>query len=399
MCKAKKGMGTILCDASTQQRANRKAHYHPVEEVKLKGLENPILIYLVTPLRNRKLRHASEAAGPMISLVGRQMILEGIVKRGKQVLGNEEGGAIIVKGQAGIGKTKLVTEFQISLYREVPSSLKSVFYTVGDADSKSLPLYSWRRIFENMFTCDREHSVGNGLHSHGTQLGSVLASNIPKYNSIWRGFLAAALEIELEDMPCSETLQSFSTSDSEMLEHPFRDLDKETKQDSSTMFFTSTSVEKLPTTSVEKLPTTDLDPVVWHINPCASNKETTGNQSFQPESLTRDQSSNRRRSTFELNTLNRRQVILDYLVLICQSFIDLYGPMILLFENMHHMDTLSWELANSVVENINRGLLLVMTIRPHEGCLAPETLRIKVSLSLESNHAYFGEFIGKESCL
>eukprot|EP00210_Caulerpa_lentillifera_P006470 g6182.t1 len=336
MCKAKKGLGTILCDASTQQKANRKAHYQPVEEVNIKGLESPVLIYLVTPLRHRRHRHTSESGGSMISLVGRQMILDGLVKRGKQVLEGESGGAVVIQGEAGIGKTKLITEFQISLFKEVSSSLQSVFYTSGDADSKSLPLYSWRRIFESMFSFDREHSSSYETHSCSTLLGDALALSITNYNGVWRGFLAAALEIELEDMPCYDTSPS-STTDSEL----------------------------------------------WNFNPCFDSltkrtpSQTQYSEAHSSGPMSTHRSTRRRRSTFELNTLHRRQVILNYLLLICKSFIELYGPMILLLENVHHMDTLSWELMNSVVEGIDQGLLVVVTIRPHEGCLAPETLRIK----------------------
>lgn len=45
MCKAKAGLGVVLCDERTREHAALKAHYKPLELLKLKGKEKTVQVW------------------------------------------------------------------------------------------------------------------------------------------------------------------------------------------------------------------------------------------------------------------------------------------------------------------------------------------------------------------
>jgi hypothetical protein len=61
-----------------------------------------------------------------------------------------------------------------------------------------------------------------------------------------------------------------------------------------------------------------------------------------------------------------RKNSLNFLVHIIREYTQLYGPTILLLENLHEFDTWSWQLLVKVAEVLSDFVLILATTRPNE---------------------------------
>lgn len=58
--------------------------------------------------------------------------------------------------------------------------------------------------------------------------------------------------------------------------------------------------------------------------------------------------------------------LLNFLVHVLREFTSLYGPIVLMFENLHEFDTWSWQLLVKVAEVLSPSVLILATTRPVE---------------------------------
>lgn len=58
---------------------------------------------------------------------------------------------------------------------------------------------------------------------------------------------------------------------------------------------------------------------------------------------------------------------------ILKEFVAAYGPLVILLEDLHHFDTLSWGFLVSVAQLLDDRLVVVATMRPNDGSLALAT--------------------------
>ncbi|KAL3159729.1 hypothetical protein ABBQ38_010135 [Trebouxia sp. C0009 RCD-2024] len=299
MCKATAGMGDILCDYSTQHLATNAAAYTRLEPLVVKGKLYPVDVYSVASLRNkeggaqaepgggrrgRKQRRAgtqglAAASGPAAlsdnrtrstdtiskikfkQMVGRQRELEQVSERLGRLVHRGEGGIMVIEGEPGMGKTRLLEELEHESMAQnqslegTPShgdlsairKMCNIFAANGDLANKSKVLYPWRRIFQQMFNHDRmagalycmwETDMGSN-HAVITQLGARCRAVFDDYAAV-QSLLSNALDMQAEDLPVAPVIipGSMPSSVAQPLAGGFTSSDRQS-QDAADSSFTS----------------------------------------------------------------------------------------------------------------------------------------------------------------
>lgn len=410
MCKGKTGMGDILCDHATYERAKRKARFTALKPLVVKGKVEPVLVYSVHPVlsqkhRRNRIKSTAEKRNEFKPMIGRQDELESIFLEVVNFRRFGKTKVIIVEGDPGSGKTKLVNEVQ-RLNTE-SSKLEGIqqFHSAGDAAYKSLPLYPWRRIFEDIFTHDRMCSMRcnegerlefdyqssmpqNESSSSITSLGSRLALRIDGYESAWRYFLSRTLELPLDMIPigdasvgdslASETetpssyplvaLASFILTVRDFSLFPSKRCGRER------LLRIHSHAEPGTTASLGKDVNNTVGPVVSIENEWVSPRSNSLDIDRKHAIL----KSARKQNRTEMSSNLKSKKLLDVLVEVCHSFIQLYGPIVIIVEDLHHFDTMSWRFLNRLLEELKSSCFLVGTLRGNDGSLAPHAQAMQV---------------------
>ncbi|MGB0385679.1 MAG: adenylate/guanylate cyclase domain-containing protein [Ardenticatenaceae bacterium] len=130
----------ILSDEATYLAAQSQITFETLTPIRVKGKTNLIPIYRPVDTLKSPLSHHSKSA-----LVGRRAEIDLFSERLQAFLGGT-GSLIIVEGEAGIGKSRLVEEFSDQ------ALAKGITTLIGAADAveKSTPYYAWRVVFKKL---------------------------------------------------------------------------------------------------------------------------------------------------------------------------------------------------------------------------------------------------------
>ena len=141
--------GTVLVGAKTYALTKHMIEYQELEPIKVKGKSEPLAVY--RPLGARADRgHRRGIEGLQSALVGRGHVLESLVESFQEVVGTRTPQLVTVAGVPGIGKSRLVDEFQ--------QYISSSDYTVGWCKGRCLPygqgitFYPLAEMLKNMFS-------------------------------------------------------------------------------------------------------------------------------------------------------------------------------------------------------------------------------------------------------
>ena len=129
----------ILCDKSTWDAAHDRIAFETLEPVSVKGLEQSIQIF--QPLQ--RLQTSSRAEGRLVGRLSECALLTD----GLDALQAGQGRIVIVEGEAGIGKSRLVDE----LLQTTSGRNLTILVGAGDAIEKSASYHAWRPIFRQLF--------------------------------------------------------------------------------------------------------------------------------------------------------------------------------------------------------------------------------------------------------
>ncbi|NJN99447.1 MAG: adenylate/guanylate cyclase domain-containing protein [Anaerolineales bacterium] len=132
----------ILCDGATFHAAQNHLNFEVLSPIKVKGKAEPIAIY-------RPLSPKAGVSRRQTALVGREAERE-LLTAHLQTLLRSNGGIVIIEGEAGIGKSRLVEE----LMRQ--GHALGVVGWLGQASAidKSTPYHAWRHVFRQLFSLD-----------------------------------------------------------------------------------------------------------------------------------------------------------------------------------------------------------------------------------------------------
>ncbi|MBM3268203.1 MAG: adenylate/guanylate cyclase domain-containing protein [Candidatus Sericytochromatia bacterium] len=133
--------GDVLCDEATFRQARARIAFANLPRQVLKGKTGMLGLFRPAEIRQDK---PAARGGAMVGRAAERLALE---RRLHRLRDEQVGGAIVVEGEAGIGKSRLVGDF---LER---AEAIGVGYLIGQGDpiDHSAPFHAWRPIFEGVF--------------------------------------------------------------------------------------------------------------------------------------------------------------------------------------------------------------------------------------------------------
>src|SRR5262249_21780411 len=102
--------GSVLTPADTLELAEGYVAVKSLGPVPVKGLANPVQIYEVTGAGVARTRLQAAAGRGLTRFVGRNVELEQL-RRAQQLAVRSQGQVVVLVGEAGVGKSRLVREF------------------------------------------------------------------------------------------------------------------------------------------------------------------------------------------------------------------------------------------------------------------------------------------------
>ena len=135
--------GQILVGLDTYRMTAPLFEFEIRSPIHVKGKANPVQVYRVKGLKGKAGRvHGLEVYGLKSPLVGREAELAAFTACIERLL-NGQGGIISVIGEAGVGKSRLVSEVQQTLFSTLPHSTKRFMWLEGRTLSFGQTISYW----------------------------------------------------------------------------------------------------------------------------------------------------------------------------------------------------------------------------------------------------------------
>lgn len=128
----------LVCDAATRQATEAKLAFEALPPRRLKGWAQPVSVF--------RPRGQTLATPPSGSLVGRAREQDLLTQR-LVALQQARGGTMLVEGEAGIGKSRLVD----GLVEQATGVPVRTLVGAADAVRSTTPYHAWRPVFESVF--------------------------------------------------------------------------------------------------------------------------------------------------------------------------------------------------------------------------------------------------------
>lgn len=129
----------IFCDATTYHAARLRINFETLPPIKVKGRTEPVAVY-------RPLGPAAMSVRLETMIVGRATERRLLAEQLQALLRGGVGGIILVEGEAGIGKSRLVDD----LRQQSEAFGITTLFGVGSAIEKATPYYPWRAVFSQV---------------------------------------------------------------------------------------------------------------------------------------------------------------------------------------------------------------------------------------------------------
>jgi len=130
----------VLCDRPTYEAAKDRAEFDPLPPQVVKGRAEPVDVF-------RPLREKREVVRTQTELIGRKKEKALLVETVQSVQRGASIQAIILHGEAGIGKSRLMDE----LIDQARLMQFEIYFGAGDAIEKSNPYFAWHSVFNHLF--------------------------------------------------------------------------------------------------------------------------------------------------------------------------------------------------------------------------------------------------------
>ncbi len=137
----KASQNDVLCTKDTHQAARTRLPFQTLPQFALKGKAESVAVY--------RARGDAEEAQRLPTMVGRTAERDTLAAH-LQALEEGRSGALLIEGEAGIGKSRLVAD----LLQQASARGVTGWLGAGDALEESTPYHAWRPIFRQLFGLD-----------------------------------------------------------------------------------------------------------------------------------------------------------------------------------------------------------------------------------------------------
>lgn len=127
--------GGILCDQATRAAARRRVLFETLAPIRVKGRASPVAVFRPVGERRRS------SGRP--ELLGRHSEKEALAACLRRLEDHGEGGVVVIEGEPGLGKSRLILDF---LEHAQGSPVRSLTGS-GDALERSTHYFAWRSLF------------------------------------------------------------------------------------------------------------------------------------------------------------------------------------------------------------------------------------------------------------
>ncbi|MBN1890204.1 MAG: AAA family ATPase [Thermoflexales bacterium] len=145
---------SILCDEATYHTACSRLGFETLPHMTVKGKKDPIAVYRPLSPAEAAAKHTTQpkttAVDHKSTIVGRAKERAMLEAKLQTLLKDSQGGTIVIEGEAGIGKSRLVSDL---LERAKGLGIPTLS-GAGDAIEKSTPYHAWRPVFRQFFSLD-----------------------------------------------------------------------------------------------------------------------------------------------------------------------------------------------------------------------------------------------------
>ncbi|GAB4431404.1 MAG: adenylate/guanylate cyclase domain-containing protein [Anaerolineae bacterium] len=158
------GLGDVRCDHETYRRARTAVEFDLLEPVRVKGKAGLIRVYRPTlrPITGDRTTGAGE-------LIGRRAELAWLAQGLKQAQQGQRR-ILVLEGEAGIGKSRLVAELADTLQDEGLTALLGAGYSI----EQQTPYRAWRDIFNTYFALEKIEDQAERRRRVLSQAGDLL---------------------------------------------------------------------------------------------------------------------------------------------------------------------------------------------------------------------------------
>ncbi len=141
--------GDIRCDAATMLAAQARLKFETLPPIAVKGKTDPVAIYRPLGELTPSDRTATAITHPPVQIetVGRAKERSVLYQRLDTLVHDGLGGVVVIEGEPGIGKSRLVAD---ALKRAQSLAVPGLIVT-GDAIETATPYYAWRSVFSQLF--------------------------------------------------------------------------------------------------------------------------------------------------------------------------------------------------------------------------------------------------------
>src|SRR5205814_1215141 len=141
--------GGVYCDEPTFRASRNRIRFETLAPINVKGRSEPIPVFrpLGEAYPGAPAPGRASAGKP---LIGRRAERQALVDRLRALRDRGEGGVVVLEGEAGIGKSRLLWE----LLRQARDDSVSLLSGAADAIDKATPYFAWRPVFRQLFGLD-----------------------------------------------------------------------------------------------------------------------------------------------------------------------------------------------------------------------------------------------------
>ena len=190
--------GSVLVSTATYQRARSIFHFRALPPFQVKGKPTPVYAYEPTGIRQKPGR-VRGLPGMQAPMVGRQAQLRLLKKQLELVRQHQHSRFVLVTGEAGVGKSRLVTEFRTSLPADMQLYEGSCL-----AYTRSRPYWVIAELFRQLIGVSENGSSAKQRAALGTYLQKMGESHREKYP-----FLLHMLGLAHTDAEVTKTITQY----------------------------------------------------------------------------------------------------------------------------------------------------------------------------------------------